>query len=284
MNKAIMAKVADSDRAALVDFMQDHAPSMMFPLTNLNRYGLGGAHPRSINAWVRKENGSITDVLAISQEGMVFPCCPTAPWHAAAAVTRDIAIKGFIGDGHQVANLRHAMGITQKAELDATEPAFLLRIADMVLPQTQGYSLHPLSAAPYELIVEWRAAYETETLAVPVAAARARAEKQIQTFITTDSHRVLFKDGAPVAMTGFNASLPEIVQIGGVYTPPAHRSQGFARTALALHLQEVSVDGVTEAVLSAANEAAARAYIAIGFQQTGSFALVVYDKLQVSHG
>lgn len=276
-----MIKVADCDREALVDFMQSHAPSMMFPLTNLNRFGLGGAHPRSINAWVLKDRERITDVLTISGEGMVFPCCPTGQWARVAEVTRGQKIKGFVGEGQQVANLRHAMGLTHKAELDATEPAFLLRIADMVMPDTNGLSLHPLSAAPYDMLVNWRADYETETLSVPKDAAQARAEKQIQAFITTDSHRVLMQGQTPVAMTGFNASLPEIVQVGGVYTPPELRSRGYARVALALHLQEVAVDGVTEAVLSAANEAASHAYIALGFERTGSFALVVYEELQV---
>lgn len=276
-----MIKVEDSDREALVDFMQMHAPSMMFPLTNLNRYGLGGAHPRSINAWVLKDRDRITDVLTISGEGMVFPCCPTGQWGRIAQVSQGRKIKGFVGEGQQVANLRHAMGLTRKAELDATEPAFLLRIADLVMPDTDGFSLHPLGAAPYDLLVNWRAAYETETLSVPESAAKVRAEKQIQAFITTDSHRVLLRGQTPVAMTGFNASLPEIVQVGGVYTPPDFRSRGYARIALALHLQEVAVDGVTEAVLSAANEAASRAYIALGFERTGSFALVVYEDLQV---
>lgn len=87
--------------------------------------------------------------------------------------------------------------------------------------------------------------------------------------MTTDSHRVLLRGDVPVCMTGFNAVLPEIVQVGGVYTPPDLRGQGFAKVAVAQHLMEVAVDGVTEAVLSAANDSAARVYTALGFQRTG---------------
>ncbi len=276
--------IGDADREALVDFMFAHAPIMMFPLTNLTRYGLGGDSPRAISAWVMKDEGAIADVLTISREGMVFPCCPNGPWDAAAAVLKGCTIKGFIGEGPQVAALRRLIGLTKPAELDATEPAFLLNISKLQLPDTNGFTLRHLSAAPYTLMVKWRADYEVETLLVPEPAATKRAEQQIRNFMATDSHRVLFKGDTPVGMTGFNATLPEIVQVGGVYTPPALRGRGYARVALALHLTEVAIDGVTEAVLSAANEAAARVYQSLGFERTGEFALVVYETPQVAHG
>lgn len=277
-------KVADADRDGLVDFMFAHAPVMMFPLTNLARYGLGGDHPRAISAWVRKSDDAITDVLTISQEGMVFPCCPTSPWTAAAEVLKGRKVKGFIGEGAQVTALRQICGMTGPASLDALEPAFVLSIADMRRPDVTGFSLQPLSAAAHEDMVDWRMAYEIETLAVPTDEAFARAEHQVRTAKAVDSHRVLLKDGQPVGVTGFNATLPEIVQVGGVYTPPKLRGNGFARVAVAMHLMEAAIDGVTEAVLSAANASAAKVYTAIGFEKTGEFALVIYKTPQVAHG
>jgi len=196
-----MIRVDDADREALVDFMFAHAPILMFPLTNLTRYGMGGGRPRAINAWVTKDGDKITDVLTISEEGIVFPCCPTEKWDEAVQVIKGRKIKGFLGEGQQVAALRHAVGLSRKAALDAIEPAYILDIASM-----------------------------------------------------------------------------------GVFTPPALRSRGFARIALAMHLLEVSVDGVSQAVLSAANEAAARAYVALGFERSGSFAIAIYEDPQIAHG
>lgn len=277
-------KVADQDREALVSFMMDHAPSLMFPLTNMTRYGLGGDHPRSISAWVLKHGKLITDVLTISREHMVFPCCPTAPWAAAQAVIAGRAVKGFIGNGPEVAALRSLARLTHKATLDAVEPAFALDLVDLQMPNTTGFALRPFGAAPEDLLIKWRAAYEVETLSVAPDVAAVSATKQVRHAMATDSHRVLFAGDRPVAVTGFNAQMPEIVQIGGVYTPPELRGRGFARTALALHLQEVCIEGVERAVLSAANAAAARVYRALGFQQTGEFALVIFDDLQVAYG
>lgn len=279
-----MIRVDDGDREALVDFMLAHAPILMFPLTNLTRYGMGSSHPRAISAWVAKDGDKITDVLTISAEGIVFPCCPNGNWVSVASVIKGRQIKGFIGEGQQVAAVRHATGLTRKANLDATEPSFVLNIADMQMPDVDGFALHPLSAASRALLIDWRAHYQMDTLEAPKDVAHDRAIREIDAYLAADSHRVLFKDRVPVSMTGFNAQLPEIVQIGGVYTPPEFRSRGFARVALAMHLMEASIDGVTTAVLSAANDAAARAYVAIGFERTGSFAIAIYEDAQVAHG
>ncbi|WP_139792875.1 GNAT family N-acetyltransferase [Pseudophaeobacter leonis] len=89
--------------------------------------------------------------------------------------------------------------------------------------------------------------------------------------------RILEVGGAPVAMTNFNAALPSIVQVGGVYTPPDLRGLGYARRAVALHLAEAQQAGITEATLFAANPAAARAYEAIGFSRIGSYRIVNFD-------
>ena len=84
-------------------------------------------------------------------------------------------------------------------------------------------------------------------------------------------------EGGPVAMTNFNAVLPGIVQIGGVYTPPGLRGCGYARRAVALHLQDARDSGTSEAILFAASPAAARAYEAIGFGRIGDYRIVNFD-------
>ncbi len=66
--------------------------------------------------------------------------------------------------------------------------------------------------------------------------------------------------------------------IGGVYTPAPLRGRGYAKAALALHLKDAHVNGVTQAVLSAANSSAAKADTAIGFRQVGEFMIVIYNR------
>lgn len=84
----------------------------------------------------------------------------------------------------------------------------------------------------------------------------------------------------PVAMSAFNAVLPEIVQIGGVFVPRRLRNRGYARLAVAQHMVEARARGVQRAVLFAASEAAVRAYRAIGFQPAAAISLVLFDGAQ----
>jgi len=279
-----MIRVCEAEQEALIAFMTAHAPFLMFPLTNVLRYGLDGSNPLSMTAWIAMEGDVITDVLTISAEGVVFPWCPNGNWHAVADVLKGRQIKGFIGEGEQVAALRRAVGLTRAADRDVVEPAFALTLTDLVKPDTDGFTLHQLSAAPLDLVIKWRAEYQVETLGAPVDRANEWAEREIKAYSRANSHRVLFHNDVPVAMTGFSAQLPEIVLIGGVYTPHASRSQGFARVALAMHLMEASSNGVAQAILAAANEAAVRAYTALGFQRTGSFAVALHEDKQVAHG
>ena len=126
----------------------------------------------------------------------------------------------------------------------------------------------------------WRQAYLMEIMGEDKAEAARKAARDIDDYLARGSHRVLLRDGIPVAMTGFNAVLPEIVQIGGVYTPPDLRGHGHARLAVALHLAQARAAGVGRAVLFAASDAAARAYAAIGFRASGPVTLVLFDGMQ----
>ncbi|MGL4279266.1 MAG: GNAT family N-acetyltransferase, partial [Albidovulum sp.] len=96
------------------------------------------------------------------------------------------------------------------------------------------------------------------------------------TYLARDSHRILERNGIPVATTGFTAELSGVVQIGGVYTLPDLRGRGYARAAVALHLAEGRQKGIRRALLFAANAAAARAYQAIGFRPNVWMAMILY--------
>lgn len=66
-----------------------------------------------------------------------------------------------------------------------------------------------------------------------------------------------------------------MVQVGGVYTPPALRSRGYARCAVAGSLLAARAEGAERAILFTNNPAAVRAYEALGFARIGEYALVL---------
>ena len=279
-----MIRATAADLPAIEAFLRQHITTAMFSMTNLQRYGMAGGHPRALTVWLRRQGDVITDALAVSEEGMIFPHCPTGPWEDVKTVLQGRAINGLLGDAEQVDALRRMLGLTGAFGHVTTEPLYRLTLADLVMPDVDGFTLHPLSEAPRDLVLGWRRAYLQETMQMQGEAVEQTAIKDIDSYVASDSHRVLYRGDQPVAMTGFNAMLPDIVQIGGVFTPSNLRARGLARRAVALHLAQAKVDGVSDAILFAASAPAAKAYESIGFGRIGSFGIALFDAPQVVHG
>lgn len=86
----------------------------------------------------------------------------------------------------------------------------------------------------------------------------------------------VLEDGGLVSYSAFNARLPDIVQVGGVWTPRQLRGRGYGRAVVAGSLLEVRETGVRRAVLFAEREDAKRAYGGIGFRVVGEYGLVLF--------
>lgn len=267
------------DRQDVETLLLRRLDGAMFPLTNLRAHGLGAGgfasdHRHATRFWFVDD----ASIVALTQEGMLMalvdPSCDLAELPTALA---GMTLTGAVGPAQSIRPILRALNVdATPARLDEDEPGFALDLADLRCPDLPGATLAPAAAAPLDLLIRWRAASMVETQGMPPDEAPAKAAEHLTAWLRADSHRVLLHQGQPVALTGFNAILPEIVQVGGVYTPPERRNRGYARTAVALHLAEARAAGTTRAVLFAATPAAARAYRAIGFQPKEAFSLVLF--------
>lgn len=266
-----------TDLPAIRDFLAAHAEYVMFPLNNLDTYGFEGAHEYSVRFFVAEGDAGITDVLTVARGGMVMPFLPSGQFADAARALRGVSMTGIIGPRDHVRGMQAAMGLTDAPTLlDRDEPHFLLHLPRLRVPEGPG-EIAPLAEAPQDTILAWMAAYEREALNAPPADMVARANHRYDAYRARASHVVLMDAGVPLAMTGFNAQVPGMVQIGGVYTPPLLRGRGHARRALALHLDSARAHGIDRATLFAASDMAARAYRAIGFDRIGDWCLLVFS-------
>ncbi|WP_254055692.1 GNAT family N-acetyltransferase [Ruegeria sp. EL01] len=267
------------DLGKIESYLYRHVQSSMFPLANLRDFGLNGSDARSVRMWVTGDDPRA--VFTITNEGMILPQCPDCTDHellSALALIGDGLITGVIGEAAQARRIiRLARWQGKPTVMDEDEPSFSLDLEALILPEVSGSRLVPLADIDRAKAIAWRRAYLIETPGFLDKVATQQAERDVEVYLSRESHRALLIDGQPVAMTGFNAALPDVVQIGGVYTPPGLRGRGYARTAVALHLNEAREAGVTRAVLFAASESAARAYMAIGFVPAGKFALILFQ-------
>lgn len=278
-----MIRATEADRGEIEAFLTPLSEYAMFPLSNLAHHGMNGGHPHAVTFWITRKADRITDVLTQTEAGNVIPVLPSQDYTAAAAALDGRAVAGIIGSTHWARGLEAACHLTAAAStLNRDEPHYLLNLADLHTPEGPG-ALVPLSDVAPPIIKAWMAEYEVEALHTPPADAPAKVDQSYARLIAAGSHKALVDGTTPLAMTGLNARLPHIVQVGGVYTPIGLRGQRHARRAVALHLAEAKAQGVTRATLFSANPSASRAYQAIGFRQTGLWTLLLYRDTQVAH-
>lgn len=253
----------------------------MFPLTNLRDHGLSGAQAQHL--WLTRQAGQVTDVLALNHAGLVLPVLPSASYTEAAKMLAGRRVTGVIGRQDWARGMVQACGLTGPFTLNRDEPHFALNLSALRLPEGAG-QIVPLAQAPADTIKSWIHAYMIEALDTPKAQADVEVFTRYDRYVAANSHVVLMEGAQPLAMCGFNARLPQIVQVGGVYTPPALRGFGHARRALGQNLAQARATGVERAVLFAASDRAASTYRALGFEQVGQWTLVLLAEPQVIHG
>ena len=278
-----MTPATAADRAEIEAFLDRDLTRAMFPRANLDSYGMAGGHRLSMRFWVSRAAGRIDGVLGTTEEGMILPVLPNGAEGVAEALAGRPAI-GVIGPPDQVQAILDATGLEPAPRvLDRVEPHFLLDLADLRVPEGPGL-LAPFEELGEETALAWLCDYNFATLGLPPEEARQRAARTLATVRGTGSHAILIDGIRPLSMTGCNAALPSIVQVGGVYTPPAYRSRGHARRAVALHLALARDGGVGQATLFASGPPAVRAYEAIGFRRIGDWRLALFPAPQVAGG
>jgi predicted GNAT family acetyltransferase len=127
-----------------------------------------------------------------------------------------------------------------------------------------------------DLLCSWRTAYDIETLgSTDSEETRNRAAGALDRQIAEGNAWVAVRNGEPISLSAFNATLPDIVQLGGIYTPPENRGRGYAKAAVAASLIAARERGASRAVLFTSNPSAARSYEAVGFRRMGDYGLVL---------
>lgn len=276
------------DETLLENFLLQHTDTSIFLRSNWREAGLIDNGARFQGTYVAAiADQTIVAVAAHYWNGMVVV---QAPVHLAEVVQAVVAqsnraIAGIAGPAAQVEMTKEALGLVhQPTQLDESEILFSLTLSDLQVPpalaskKVQCRLPHPQEL---ELLSQWCVAYNVETLGqletpdlLPIY------RQEIEARQSTHRHWVLIAEDVPVAYTAFNARLPDIVQIGGVWTPPPLRGRGYAKCVVAGSLLEARSHGVKRAILftNRDNHAAQAAYRGIGFCPTGEeYGLVIFQ-------
>lgn len=260
-----------SDRPALEAFLRSHVATSMFPLGNLFGGGL------ATESWVVDGPSGLAGYLGLAANGNLMPQWPGGDWYQCAAILAGRTIAGLVGPPQQCTDVMAALGLLQKPTIKSEiEPGYTLALDALILPDTTGLALRNVQQTDLDRVTDWRTQANLELLSVDLNQARLLAEGEVSRMVEKGSHWLLLRGDEPLALAGINAMIPGVVQIGGVFTPPALRRQGLARKVVALMLATLREQGVYSANLFAASDNAARAYLAIGFQPSHRFAIHLF--------
>lgn len=270
------------DEGALEEFLAPRTLTSMFLRANARAAGLEDhGQPRQGTYAAAFDGGRIVAVAAHSTNGILTLQAPEQAGAVAAAALSASGRKltALSGPWEQVLRTRAALGLEARPTITSDRDAlFDLDLAALRVP-AGPLEVRPPRAGELKTCAEWRYAYMIETgFGEAGPALRAAAYEIVDQLHARGDHFVLLDGGAPVAYSAFNARLPEIVQVGGVWTPPALRGKGFARRVVAGSLLAARAQGASRAVLFTfeSNLAAIRAYEALGFRRAGDYGLVYF--------
>ena len=189
-------------------------------------------------------------------------------------------VRGLAGPAEQVHRARVALGLENApTALEGDEELYALDLSEIIVPHALSsgtVTCRPPHPGERDTLCAWRMAYDIELLgAIDSPESRHRAAAFLDAQIAEGNAWVALQDGVPVSLSAFNATLPEIVQLGGIYTPPELRGRGFAKVAVAGSLIAARDRGVSRAVLFTGNPSAVRTYKAVGFRHGSDYSLVL---------
>ncbi len=274
------------DEALLEAFLQPHIESSLFLVGNLRAAGLvdNGRSYQGTYAAVFEQD-RIVGAAALFWNGSLILQTPLELQDGLLETAVHAAqrpIKRILGPQQQVQAALEQLNITPTAlQLDEPENLYSLRLADLQLPgqlrsgQWQG---RRVQSEDIELMTRWRVGYALEALGETESSELWRQMRAgVEKYLLRGDSWILEDNGQAVSTSSFNTSTAEIVQVGGVWTPPELRSRGYGRAVVAASLLAVQAQGVHSAVLFTGedNIPAQKAYTALGFRHIGDYRIAL---------
>ncbi len=269
--------------AAFFEAAPDHT---LIQRSNLLRAGAAWHGQRYGGVFAGAFDGErLTGVIAHYWSGMLCPLVPDVardfrPLLEGLIEASPLPVNGVLGDWDQVtATLMHPRINGRAVRRCAREILYGLPLESLQVPAPLRYgeiTVRPIEARDVPMLTAWRMDYLVDTFKLARSTATFdEAANELGAALDEGRGWVVEAEGRMLAYSGFNAALPDVVQVGGVYTPRFARARGLARSAVAGSLLKARDAGASRAVLftDVANVAAQRAYGALGFNAIGDWGL-----------
>jgi ribosomal protein S18 acetylase RimI-like enzyme len=279
------------DEQRLLAFLETHPDTTLFMQSNLAAGGVEDRGERFQATYACAFDGAaIVGVAAHCWNGMLLVQAPVAREAVlrAACEASGRGVGGFAGATSEVEAAKASLGLRDAPVLmDSAEVLYRLRLEALRVPE--ALSTGPVRArrsqvSDLPVLRPWSLDYRVEAISEDAGAqVAADVEASLRAGLEGRTVWIAEVEAVPVAMTRFNATTPVSVQVGGVYTPPALRSRGYAACVVAQSLLDARAEGATRSILFTPedNLPAQRCYERLGYGAIGSYGLVLLREAHI---
>jgi RimJ/RimL family protein N-acetyltransferase len=276
------------DHARLEAFLRTRLTSSMILFSHARSAGLRDRGQRSQGTYLGVfEDDALMGVVGHLWNGSAVLQVPAER----AAALCELAIRvsgrpltGLLGPAEQVGAVLYGLDLAPaQLRLDSVESLFELRLSRLRVPAAlSAGAVRVRVARPADVaqLTAWRVAFCIEALHAQDTPELYEASRYAEWHSVEDGHSWIVEcEGKPVAKTAFSAATRELVQVGGVYTPPTLRGRGYARAGVAQTLLEAKRRGALSSVLFTGDDnlAAQRAYRALGYERIGDYRITTLN-------
>lgn len=279
-------KLSNKHLKLINDYLDNHVETCMFIRSNLYHSGLGYQNtPYHGEYWASFDDANnINGVLVHYWNGNLMMQVENHGILESLIncfkLNQTKSIAGVLGDDLQADFVIQSLSLKpSEFAVNSTEDLFSLSLSQLNLPEKakeSGFQLKLIEQCDVSIRQEWLINYKIEALGATFSPELQKAVlDEVNDEDINKNRWVLYFKNEPVSLCGFNAVLPDIVQIGPVYTPPALRNKGYAKINLALCLKRALAKQVSKAILFTNNPSASHVYQSLGFQVIGKFRLAI---------
>jgi RimJ/RimL family protein N-acetyltransferase len=243
-------------------------------------------------------DAELVGVIAHCWNGMILMQSPDLyildNLYRALLTLRTVVARGIKGASEDYQQVRFIIDCLKPdarlVQMNTREGLFALDLTDLKIPlliQTGKVICRRIEERDLTTLLPWRFDYSVEALGASRENIKEDEEQAFLRSYLENGHGFVLEEAKTrrlLSTTAFNAALPDVVQIGTVWTPPELRGRGYARAVVAGQLLFARDEGVKEANLFAENAAEIRVYEAVGFQKIGDFGITLLKEPWFAEG
>ncbi|MCE5318395.1 MAG: GNAT family N-acetyltransferase [Parachlamydia sp.] len=279
MSAITVERVNEANSNEVIPYLKKHENSSLFLLGNAEQYGWNLVDsPYSGNYKLMRKGGKIAGVFCLYRSGSLMVQSEERCFDLILDACREehIPIKGCLGEWEYSFSLWSHLQNKKWIAAETYRSKEVLYTLELAGWQAIESPARLLQEADYPLWKVLRKAYIKE-MQFPTDLTEEQMRRLFLSKVQAKTVWGLFSDGKLAAIADLNAKALDLGQVGGVYTDPAFRKKGMAKTLMQRLVTDAKkIHSIRKLIIftDENNVAALRLYRSLGANEVGHFALL----------